>query len=153
MAIKLTTSQYNKLVGQKEQSLSKKKKTNKYHNKHITRDGISFDSIAEYERYQFLLLLEKSKEISNLRYHKKEDNIILQKDPQIIYEPDFVYVNKDGETIIEDLKGAQTKEFILKKKIIISMINNGKLNAMFIITKKVSKMNFKTVELYKNEKK
>lgn len=153
MAIKMSVSQYNKLTGEKAEKTKQKRKVNKYHNRRINRDGISFDSIAEYERYQYLILLERTGEIFDLRYHQKEDNIILQENPKIVYEPDFVYKDKNGQLIVEDLKGAQTKEFILKKKMIISMINNGLLSCMFIITKKKSTKCFETVELYESEKK
>lgn len=145
MSVRMSAEEYKKMLGQK--NTSKKKRVNKYRNKTIVQDGIRYDSIAEYERHKMLKYLEQIGEISNLRYHQKEDNIILQANPLITYEPDFCYI-KDGKNIVEDVKGKQTKEFILKKKMIIAKINAGELNIKFILTKKKNSIFFDTIEQY-----
>jgi len=151
MSIKMSLSEYNKLTGNTDTSTKKKK--NKYRNKRVNVDGVSYDSIAEYERHYILKLLERSGEISQLEYHKKKNNLVLQENPRIVYEPDFCYYDKNGTYVIEDVKGAQTKEFILKKKMIISKLETNEIEGMFILTKKVDKNNFKVVETYKSKKK
>lgn len=107
----------------------------KYNNIRVKTNDYNFDSKVEYERYLILKELEKNGEISNLRYHNKNDIIILLEDPIIKYEPDFCY-NKDGKHIVEDVKGFETEVFKLKKKMIISKIKKLELDATFIITKK-----------------
>lgn len=125
--VRMTESEFEKLSG------NKSAKNNKYRNKKIKQDGMTFDSIGERDRYEYLKILEKSKEISNLTFHK--ENIILIDDPLVKYIPDFCY-DENGKHIVEDFKGVQTKEFILKKKMIISMIKKGQLDIVFRITKK-----------------
>lgn len=125
--VRMTESEFEKLSGNKSE------KNNKYRNKKIKQDGMTFDSIGERDRYEYLKILEKSKEISNLTFHK--ENIILIDDPLVKYIPDFCY-DENGKHIVEDFKGVQTKEFILKKKMIISMIKKGQLDIVFRITKK-----------------
>lgn len=142
MAIKMSEKEFNKLINKTQSS------TNKFHNQRINIDNIWFDSKKEYERYCYLKILEKNKDISNLRFHDKKDNIVLIDDPKVIYIPDFCYIEKDIQ-IVEDFKGVQTKEFKLKKKIIISKIKKGELNISFRITK-YENGNFIIVEQYPN---
>lgn len=129
MGIRLSEKAFKKLI--KETGEEKK---NKYHNKKIKADGNSYDSKREYLRHKQLMLKEKTGEIQNLRFHDKKDTLILQENPRIKYEPDFCY-EENGQFIIEDLKGFQTKEFKLKKKMIINQILTNKLNATLRLTK------------------
>lgn len=150
MALRLSQSQYEKLIKNKTNKCSESNsisKNSKYHNKKINVNGINYDSIHEYDRHMYLKILEKNGEISNLRFHDKKDIIILQEYPKITYEPDFCYDIGDIH-IIEDVKGVQTKEFRLKKKIIIAKIINKEIKAKFILTKYISKNNFKIIEEY-----
>lgn len=144
MSIIMTEKEFSKLTNTKNNNPS-----NKFHNKKVKVDNILFDSQKEYERYCFLKLLEKNKDISNLRFHNKKDYIILIDDPKVVYIPDFCYTENNIQ-IVEDFKGMQTKEFILKKKIIISMIKKGQLNILFRITK-YKDGNFIITEEYKKE--
>lgn len=144
MSIRMTEKEFSKLTNTKNNNPS-----NKFHNKKVKVDNILFDSQKEYERYCFLKLLEKNKDISNLRFHNKKDYIILIDDPKVVYIPDFCYT-ENGIQIVEDFKGMQTKEFILKKKIIISMIKKGQLDILFRITK-YKDGNFIITEEYKKE--
>ena len=116
---------------------------NKYHNiKTKTSDGIKHDSRKEARRWTELNLLEKAGEISNLqrqvkyqlippqyegyqRYSKSgkrlKDGIKLL-EREVAYIADFVYVdNKTGETVVEDAKGVRTKEYNLKRKLMLYM--------------------------------
>ncbi len=95
----------------------------KYHNKKIIVDGIKFDSLKEAKRYNQLKILEKSKEITELRLQVKfelqpsfkKNNKAIRK---IEYIADFVYYdNKLQQYIVEDTKGYRTEVYKLKKKL------------------------------------
>jgi hypothetical protein len=93
---------------------------NKYNARKVTEDGITFDSIKEYQRYCELKLLQQNGDISGLEVHKVFElqpaffyyNVKVQ---PIKYEADFVY-EENLNIIIEDVKGVQTAEFKLKWK-------------------------------------
>ena len=80
-----------------------------------------FDSIAESRRYKELALLEQAGEIENLQLQPK---FLLQESfkkngktyRKIEYIADFMYEEK-GKVIIEDVKGMETKEFKIKRKL------------------------------------
>jgi len=130
MAVRMTESEYLRLTGNKK-TLCRK---SKYGARKKTINGISYDSNGEYERHYYLKMLEKNGDITNLRFHNKKDAIVLVESPSVKYFPDFCY-EENGEHIVEDFKGVQTKEFIIKKKIIISMIEKGILPVVFRIVK------------------
>ena len=111
---------------------------NKYGNKKITVDGITFDSRREYNRYRELKLLERAGEINGLelqkrfvlipaqyetveRYGKngqrlKDGKKCLEK--ECAYIADFVYT--EGEkVVVEDTKGMRTKDYIIKRKLML----------------------------------
>lgn len=99
---------------------------NKYGNRKILVDGIMFDSAKEARRYAELLLLEKSGEISNIerqvRYilvpaQKGEDGKVIER--QMSYVADFRYTDKNGHTVVEDVKGMKTEVYKLKKKLML----------------------------------
>ena len=111
---------------------------NKYHNKKINVDGITYDSKKEYRRHQELSLLERVGTIQDLerqvkyvlipaqyetyaRYGKKGQRIkdgrrLLEK--ECSYIADFVYI-EDGKPVIEDAKGFKTKDYIIKRKMML----------------------------------
>lgn len=94
---------------------------NKYRNRKIVIDNIKFDSILEANRYQELKLLQKAKQISNLRLQVP---FLLQEGfkkngkthRKIEYIADFVY-EENGQTIVEDTKGMKTETFKIKQKL------------------------------------
>lgn len=98
---------------------------NKYGNKKITVDGMTFDSKREYSRYCELKLLGKAGEIKNLQTQVKYILIPAQKhngkvvERECSYIADFVYQNKAGELIVEDTKGFKTKEYRIKRKLML----------------------------------
>lgn len=117
----------------------------KYHNKKIKVDGETFDSKREYNRYRELLLLEKAGEISNLRrqvkfvlipaqYGKSKERYkggqrkgelkqgrLLER--ECAYMADFVYIDSNGEKVVEDTKGVKTKDYIIKRKLMLWRYN------------------------------
>lgn len=109
---------------------------NKYGNRRIEMDGEVFDSAKEYRRFCQLELLERAHKISDLRRQVKYVLIPTQREPDTIgprggvkkgkviesecaYLADFVYVNDKGETIVEDTKGFRTKDYIIKRKLML----------------------------------
>lgn len=107
----------------------------KYKNRKVEIDGIRFDSVREARRYQELKLLEKSGAIQNLELQKKYILIPAQREPdttgrtgrpkkgrvierEISYKADFTYT-ENGRTVVEDVKGMKTKEYIIKRKLML----------------------------------
>ena len=108
---------------------------NKYHSRKITRDGMTFDSLKEYRRFCELSLLEKAGEITDLQRQVEFVLIPAQREPDTIgkrggikrgkvieqkcsYIADFVY-NEDGKPVVEDTKGFKTKDYIIKRKLML----------------------------------
>ena len=95
---------------------------NKYHNKKITIDGITFDSIKESKRYQELKLLERAKEITELKLQVPFvllDSYVLngKKRQGIKYIADFVYIDiRTRKYVVEDVKSPATKTQVYKLK-------------------------------------
>lgn len=98
----------------------------KYNNKKITVDGQIFDSKKEASRCEELRLLEKAGEIKDLRTQVKFKLIPAQRDEatgkvierECSYKADFVY-EEDGKTVVEDVKGFRTKEYVVKRKLML----------------------------------
>ena len=107
----------------------------KYYSKKVTRNGETFDSIKEYNRYCELLLLEKAGKISNLQRQVEFELIPAQREPDRVgvrggtikgktiehaakYVADFVYI-EDGQTVVEDVKGYRTSEYKIKRKLLL----------------------------------
>ena len=104
----------------------------KYNAKKVTvelPDGSqhTFDSKKEYARYQELLLLQAAEDISDLQIQKAFELIPKQKDGKgkavrpTRYIADFVYKDKEGRVIVEDVKSpaTRTKEYRIKKKLML----------------------------------
>lgn len=95
----------------------------KYYNKKTIIDGIKFDSKAEARRYVELKFLLKAKKITKLELQPKFElqpkytNNKGEKVRAITYKADFSYC-QNGKKIVEDVKGYETKEFKIKKKIL-----------------------------------
>ena len=96
----------------------------KYHNRKITRDGEAFDSLREYRRWCELQMMERAGVITDLKRQVKFELIPSQKvDGKVVERPvnyvaDFVY-EQDGKTVVEDTKGFRTKDYILKRKMML----------------------------------
>lgn len=108
---------------------------NKYRNK---KSG-GFASIKEHRRYNELAMLQKVGIIYDLmtqveyelipaqyefyeRYGKngkrlKDGARLLER--ACVYVADFVYKDGTGKTIVEDTKGVKTKDYIIKRKLML----------------------------------
>ena len=86
-------------------------------------DGIKFDSIAEGRRYKELKLLQQGNYITELKLQPKFElqakytNNKGKHIRAITYKADFSYI-ENGKLVVEDVKGMETKEFKLKKKML-----------------------------------
>lgn len=120
-----------------------KKYGQKYHNtKTQTLDGIVHDSYKEAARWEQLLLLQRAGKITNLRrqvayelipnqyetYERYSKNGKRLKDGvrllerKVEYVADFVYTDAEtGENIVEDAKGMRTKDYIIKRKLMLAV--------------------------------
>ncbi len=87
------------------------KPKNKYHAKKTLVDGITFDSKLESERYKQLKFMKHANEI---RWFNLQPSFTLP--GGIRYRPDFIVCDINGLIWVEDAKGRETKEFIIKKK-------------------------------------
>lgn len=100
----------------------------KYKNRKIVVDGEKFDSMKELGRWQELRLLQMVNGITDLCRQKEFILIPAQKDPETgrtleracKYIADFVYT-ENGKTVVEDTKGIRTKEYIIKRKLMLSV--------------------------------
>ena len=92
----------------------------KYGNvKTITSDGIKHDSIKEANRWCELLLLQRAGMIQDLQRQVKYELIPKQEGERAVYYiADFVYT-ENGKKVVEDVKGMRTKEYKLKKKMML----------------------------------
>ena len=92
----------------------------KYGNiKTTTSDGITHDSIKEANRWCELKLLERTGKIQHLQRQVKYALIPKQDGERAVeYIADFVY-HKDGKLVVEDVKGKKTKDYIIKRKLML----------------------------------
>lgn len=105
---------------------------NKYHNRKITRDGRTFDSVKEYRRFCELSLLEKAGKIKDLKCQVKFVLIPAQRElkengqkgkvieRECAYYADFTYW-KDGRYFVEDAKGMRTEAYRIKRKLMLQV--------------------------------
>lgn len=98
----------------------------KYGNRKVTVDGQTFDSTREYERYKKLRLLERAGQIDTLTRQPKFTLIPNQRNADgkverpVVYIGDFMY-RENGKFVIEDAKGARTRDYIIKRKLLLSV--------------------------------
>ena len=116
---------------------------NKYYNiKTRALDGTVFDSQKEARRWDELCMLQKAGKITDLqrqvkyelipaqyetyeRYSKNGDRLkdgarLIER--KVDYVADFVYtIVESGESIVEDTKGVRTKDYIIKRKLMLAI--------------------------------
>lgn len=92
----------------------------KYRNEPVEVDGRKFASKKEARRYQDLLLLQRAGEIRDLvcqwRYPLEVYGVHVG-----FYVADFVYMERDGTSVVEDTKGMRTPLYKLKKKLMFAI--------------------------------
>lgn len=98
----------------------------KYKNKKVETEDGTFDSVKEFSRWQELKLLQRAGEIYDLQRQvpfvliptqRDERGKVIERD--VKYIADFTYRNKEYKLIVEDTKGMKTKEYIIKRKLML----------------------------------
>ena len=113
------------MVHMRDNPAERAKTGQKYRNEKVSDGGRMFDSKAEHRRWQYLAMLEKAGEIRDLRLQVPFELIPAQVTPSgkkerpTMYLADFVYQDRTGATVVEDVKGAVTPEFRLKRKLML----------------------------------
>ena len=107
-------------------NFGKDQSKNKYHNVKWEMDGEKFDSQKEARTYAELKLLEKAKEIKNLRRqvpfelipNQYVDGKLVER--KCMYIADFVY-EENGKTVVVDTKSEATKTpaYRIKRKLML----------------------------------
>ena len=104
-------------------------------------NGIEFDSKKEAQRYAELRLFEKAGKITDLELQKVFELIPAQYETSaefytkgknkgkrkkgkciekaVTYKADFTYTDEKGFTVVEDTKGFKTKDYIIKRKLML----------------------------------
>ena len=97
--------------------LAAKSKPNKYG---ARRSG-GYDSTKEHRRACELQLMQRAGLISVLREQVRFELIPAQQgERSCSYIADFVYTDvATGQTVVEDTKGVRTKEYIIKRKLML----------------------------------
>lgn len=98
---------------------------------------VNFDSKKEALRCSELEILERAGKISELKRQVKfallnPFKIGGNSIRGIFYIADFTYKNEEKKLIIEDVKGYKTKEYLIKKKLLLSLIFSGQIDALFL---------------------
>ena len=92
----------------------------KYGNTKVNVDGMHFDSKREAARWKELRLMERAGEITDLRRQVRYELIPKQEGERAVhYIADFAYKDKDGKKIVEDAKGVRTREYVIKRKLML----------------------------------
>lgn len=113
---------------------------NKYHNRKVSYEGVEYDSAREMRRYLQLKADQENGLITDLKRQVPFQLIPAQYGPSegiflrgprkgepkpgklmekaCIYLADFTYY-KNGELIVEDAKGVRTKEYVIKRKLML----------------------------------
>ena len=96
----------------------------KYGNKQTIVDGIKFDSVKEAQRWMELKLLQRTGQIQELQRQvpyvliprQNIDGKMVER--PLVYKADFTYT-ENGEIVVEDVKGVKTREYIIKRKLML----------------------------------
>ena len=97
----------------------------KYGNVRTTVDGITFDSKHEATHWIELKYMERAGLITNLvrqmpitllPAQRNEKGKVIER--PVKYIADFMY-EENGQKVVEDAKGVKTKEYIIKRKLML----------------------------------
>ena len=98
---------------------------NKYNAKRISLSGKKYDSLAESRRFSELSRQQRLGLITDLKRQVSFELIPAQRDENgklleraVTYKADFTYY-KDGELVAEDVKGVKTKDYVIKRKLML----------------------------------
>ena len=124
--LKLSNEEYQQMFGRKKaREPDKEPRRSKYGNKKCEWMGFEFDSKRERDRF---IILDSEQRAGNIRSLQRQ--VKFQLIPQqfingklvereCTYTADFVYRDPMGNMIVEDSKGLRTKEYIIKRKMML----------------------------------
>lgn len=101
-------------------------KKSKYGSRKVTIDGVTYDSLKEYHRFCDLKLMQRVGIITGLQRQVKYELIPTQRingkmiERPVNYYADFVY-KMDRQLVVEDVKGYKTPEYVIKRKLMLSV--------------------------------
>lgn len=101
----------------------------KYRNTKVEWNGEKFDSKAECSRYASLLAMQRAGQIAGLTRQVSfvlAPKVVIGGKPKrsLIYRADFGYTDaKTGKAIVEDVKGALTAVYKIKRHLMKSVHN------------------------------
>lgn len=101
-------------------------KKSKYGSRKVTIDGVTYDSLKEYHRFCDLKLMQRAGIITGLQRQVKYELIPTQRingkviERPVNYYADFVY-KMDRQLVVEDVKGYKTPEYVIKRKLMLSV--------------------------------
>jgi hypothetical protein len=112
----------------------------KYNAKKTVVDGITFDSLAEARYYEYLSDKQDEGEITHIRLQPRFTLLKgFEKDGKkyrpIEYVADFDVFYADGRNEVIDVKGFETADFKIKRKLFESKFPNTKLVLMKYVKK------------------
>lgn len=99
----------------------------KYRNNPCTIGGEKYRSHREARRHQELLLLQRAGKIAGLTREvafklipsqRRSDGVA---ERPCTYICDFMYSTADGRLVVEDAKGARTKDYVIKRKLMLQV--------------------------------
>ncbi|WP_238945818.1 DUF1064 domain-containing protein [Vandammella animalimorsus] len=99
----------------------------KYGNQRVTTEaGERFDSKAEYRHWLHLRVLEQAGRIRDLRRQvafELAPAVVLggRRKPALRYVADFVYLDEAGRQVVEDVKGAVTPVWQIKRHLMAAV--------------------------------
>ena len=108
----------------------------KYGNHRVFRNGQRFDSEHEADRFFQLSMMQRAGQITDLQRQVPFELIPTQREPDTVgkrggiklgkciekscvYYADFVYKDRNGNTVVEDAKGMKTEAYKIKKKLML----------------------------------
>lgn len=112
MALRLTPEQAAPLI---ERAMQRRR--SKYG---AEKTGSGYASKAEARRAGELRLLQAAGEISDLREQVRYELIPNQDGERAVtYTADFVYLDRDGQLVVEDVKGYAARDWPIRRKLML----------------------------------
>lgn len=103
-------------------------KPSKYGSKKVVdSEGRKFDSKREQKRFVELSHLQAAGHITDLKTQVRFELVPKQEKPggglerPVHYVADFVYTIAGGEQVVEDTKGFRTPDYVIKRKLMLSV--------------------------------
>lgn len=88
--------------------------------KYANKKSGGYDSKREHDRANELRLLERAGKIRDLQEQVKFELIPKQLgERSCSYVADFCYIDEHGSKIVEDVKGMKTRDYIIKRKLML----------------------------------